>query len=220
MNKIKQLLLTGISLFCVMPGFSQAKKKPVKKAQIVVVKKMPYISPQLTGFLHTAAAASVSFTPPPGFKEIKAPNNEDYTFDYGMELPGIGFEVWFQVRSQKENYTAYERSLDNKNTRQENPDSLYIALGNAQAIAFSGSRDFTPRNIPARILDRYNADAGKSYLLNLPNMAVTKHYKYALLITLQRDQIGTILAVCLTNEKSPEFFKNMDKASNCLKFKP
>jgi hypothetical protein len=51
-------------------------------------------------------------------------------------------------------------------------------------------------------------------------MPITKHYKYALLITLQKAQTGTILAICFANEKGPEFFKNMGLAKNCIKFKP
>jgi hypothetical protein len=56
--------------------------------------------------------------------------------------------------------------------------------------------------------------------LNLLDFPATKHYKYALLIALQRNHTGTIMAVCFTNDKGPEFFKNVDRASNCLKFKP
>ena len=50
-------------------------------------------------------------------------------------------------------------------------------------------------------------------------MPATKRYKYALLITLQKNHTGIILAVCFTNEKGPEFFKNLDRASSCMKFK-
>ena len=66
----------------------------------------------------------------------------------------------------------------------------------------------------------YASDAaGKTYLLNLLDMPETKHYKYALLITLQKGHVGTIIAVCFANEKGAEFFKNINKASKCLKFK-
>ncbi|MBB3967479.1 hypothetical protein [Mucilaginibacter phyllosphaerae] len=224
MKQFKQLLLTGILLFCIAPAiFAQVKSHQVirkKSGALKPVAKPAYISPQLKNFLHAADAANVSFTAPKGFKEIKAPDNEDLFFDYAMEVPGKEFEIWFQVKSQKENYASYLKSLGNKNTRQANPDSLYIDMGRASAMAFTGEDDFFTRSIPPKYLERYNADAGKTYLLNLQNLAVTKHYKYALLITLQKDHIGTILAVCLANERGPEFFKNIDKASSCIKFKP
>jgi hypothetical protein len=221
LKQIKQILLTAILLFCIAPVFAQGKKHPAKiKQEVTVFKQVPVISNQLNNLLLAAAQANVLFTFPEGFKEITVPNNEDYSFDYGMELPGKEFEIWFQVQPQKTNHASYKRSLRSKNTRYANPDSLYLGYGTAQAVAFTGGHDFAIRNIPPRILARYNADAGKSYLLNLLDMPVTKHYKYALLITLQKDQTGTILAICFANEKGPEFFKNMDMASNCIKFKP
>jgi hypothetical protein len=221
LKQIKQILLTGILLFYIAPVFAQAKTDPAKiKQEVTVFKQVPVISNQLNNFLLAAGQANVSFTFPEGFKEITVPSNEDYSFDYGMELPGKEFEIWFHVRSQKENYASYKRSLSRKNTIQAIPDSLYLGIGTAQAVAFTGGHDFTVRNIPPRILALYNADAGKSYLLNLLDMPVTKHYKYALLITLQKDQTGSILAICFANEKGPEFFKNMGLAKNCIKFKP
>jgi hypothetical protein len=122
-----------------------------------------------------------------------------------MEVPGKDFEIWFQVKSQKENYASYQKSIGDKNTAQANPDSLYVGMGTAQAITFAGDNNFLQRDIPPKYRARYNADAGKSYLLNLQDEAVTKHYKYALLITLQKDHIGTILAVCLPTKKAPSF---------------
>jgi hypothetical protein len=154
-----------------------------------------------------------------GFKEIPATNNEDFSFDYAMEMPGKDFEVWFQVKSQKENWASYERAQNDKGRQVANPDSLYVEMGKAHAIAFTGDNNYFIRNMPQNVLERYNADAGKSYLLNLLDLPSTKHYKYALLITLQRNHTGTIMMVCFTNEKDPEFFKNIDKAGNCLKFK-
>ncbi|MDB5062997.1 MAG: hypothetical protein JWP67_2840 [Mucilaginibacter sp.] len=221
MKQIKQILLTAILLFCIAPVFAQGKKHPAKiKQEVTVVKNIPVISNQLNNFMLAASEANVLFTFPEGFKEITVPGNEEYSFDYGMELPGKEFEIWLQVRSQKENYASYERLLSNKNTRLANPDSLYLGYGTALAAAFTGEHDFAVRTLPQRVTALYNADAGKSYLLNLLDMPVTKHYKYALLITLQKAQTGTILAICFANEKGPEFFKNMGLAKNCIKFKP
>jgi hypothetical protein len=228
LKQFKQILLTGILLFCIVPMLMvEAQRRPFKIKKAALVKpaakpavKPPYISPQLKSFQQITAAANVNFISPKGFREIKAPDNEDLSFDYAMEAPGKEFEIWFQVKSQKENYASYEKSIGDKNTAQANPDSLYVGMGTAQAITFAGDNNFLQRDIPPKYRARYNADAGKSYLLNLQDEAVTKHYKYALLITLQKDHIGTILAVCFSNEKGPEFFKNIDKASNCIKFKP
>ena len=224
MKQFKQILLAGILLFCIAPILMvEGQQRPYKSKKIAVVKpatKAAYISPQLKNFQQLTAAANVNFISPTGFKEIKAPNNEDLSFDYAMELPGKDFEIWFQVKSQRENYASYQKSIGDKNTAQANPDSLYVGMGTAQAITFAGDNNFLQRDIPPKYRARYNANAGKSYLLNLQNEAVTKGYKYALLITLQKDHIGTILAVCFSNEKGAEFFKNVDKASNCIKFKP
>jgi hypothetical protein len=176
-------------------------------------------SDQLNEFRHLTDDANISFIFPKGFKEIQAPDDEYFSFDYGMELPGKDFEIWFQVKSQKENWASYEHTQNSQNARQANPDSLYTDMGAAQAIAFTGDKQYFVRSIPQDILTRYHADAGKSYLLTLLDFPETKHYKYALLITLQKNHTGTILAVCFTNVKGPEFFKNMDRACRCVKFK-
>lgn len=177
-------------------------------------------SAQLKAFQQLAADANVSFTFPQGFKELKAPNNEDVSFDYAMELPGKEFEIWFRVRSLKENWAAYEKTTVSYADRPDNPDSLYIAMGKAQATAFAGDNPILSRSIPANMVARYNGDAGRSYMINLPDEALTKHYRYALLLTLQKDHTGSIMVVCFSNQRGPEFFKNIDKASNCIKFKP
>jgi hypothetical protein len=227
LKQIKQILLTGILLFCIVPLIVAQNKKrsvastPLKKVAITAkpAAKTVLLSEQAKAFQQITAQADVYFKFPKGFRETKAPNNEDFSFDYGVELPGKEFEVWYQVRSQKENFASYERSINNKNNRLANPDSTYISLGSAVASSLTGDHDFVARNIPAPYLVRYNADAGKSYLLNLQDMAITKRYKYALLITLQKDRTGSILAVAFTNEKGPEFFKNINRAGSSIRFK-
>ncbi len=147
-------------------------------------------------------------------------NNDDFSYDYALELPDHDFEIWFVVRSQKRDWQQYELVKNDPTKQMGNPDSTYVAMGKAQASALTGETNSPVRIIPPDILARYNASAGKTYLLNLQDMAETRHFKYALLITLEKDHTGTILAVCFTNDKGPEFFKNINKAANCLKFKP
>ncbi len=159
-------------------------------------------------FAHNAAEANVIFVVPEGFKEILPVNNEDLTYDYGMALPGKQIEIWFSVMPYK--YTS--RSFPQ-------PDSAYLNVSKMQVSAFSSDNDYFTRSLTAKVLTQYNADQGKSYLLNLNDSPVTRHYKYALVVALQKDHIATVLAVCLTNDKGPDFFKAMDKARNCLKFK-
>lgn len=222
MKQIKQILLSGILLFCIAPAIAQGKKHPVlKKPVTVTTKKTSSTSAQLRTFQEIAARGNAIFTFPKGFKEIPAPDDEDFSFDYAMSLPGKDFEIWFQVKSQKENYAAYLRNIGSKELGQDNPDSLYQGMGTALAKGFAGDETgYFLRIIPQKYLARYHADAGRSYLLNLLDMPVTKHYKYGLLITLQKAHTGTIIAVCFTNDKGPEFFKNIDRASNCIRFKP
>jgi hypothetical protein len=136
-----------------------------------------------------------------------------------MEIPGKNFEIWLQVKSQQQNWNSYLHNLNMPGEKLANPDSVYLAMGQAHASAFAGENQPVVRSIPAKTLKRYNADAGKSYLLSLQDLDQTKHYKYALLIALQKNHTGTIMAVCFTNDKGPEFFKNIDRASHCIKFK-
>jgi hypothetical protein len=60
-------------------------------------------------------------------------------------MPGKDFEIWFQVKSQKENYASYLRSIGDQSTAQANPDSLYLGMGTAQAITFTGDNNFLTR---------------------------------------------------------------------------
>jgi len=210
----KHLLVIAMLMLCIVPAWAQLKAHPQKKPSPFSV-----ISKRLAEFNHLAAQANVAFTFPKGFTEVKAPENEDFSFDYGMELPGKEFEIWLQVKSQKENWASYVKNQNSQNAQLTNPDSVYTALGTANAIALTGDQNYFVRTIPADVLARYNADAGKSYLLTLLDLPVTKRYKYALLITLQKNHTGTILAVCFTNEKGPEFFKDLDRVSNCIRFK-
>jgi hypothetical protein len=157
----------------------------------------------------------LSFNFPEGFKEIKVPNTDNLPFNYGMELPGEGFEVWMRVTTQKDG----EKLLADKNIHVPSTDSLFVGLAQDQIFAFTSEKSYLRRNLPSYILRRYNADAGSTYLLNINDTRLTKHYKYALLTVLQKNQAGVLLALCFTNEKGPEFFRNMNMAASCLRFK-
>ena len=214
LKQFKQILITGMLLFFIMPVIAQEKK------MVALTAAKRHVTNKFIEFSHLTAEANVNFVFPEGFKEIRAPDNEDFSFDYALTLPGKDFEIWFKIKPEKEDWLSYEKSLKTPGTQLANPDSSYNEVAEAHAITLTGDKNYFIRSIPANVLARYNADAGKSYLLTLLDLPETKHYKYALLITLQKNHTGTIMAICFTNEKGPEFFKNMDKASNCLKFKP
>jgi hypothetical protein len=192
-KQIKLALLYMGLLFCISPAVAQLKHDGIHH-----------------DFNKELTEANLSFTLPAGFKEIKAVN-EDLPFDYGIELPGADFEIWFQIRSLK-------AKIDKD--KANNPDSLYVEMGRAEAIALMGDKNYLIRTIPEYSLADYNADEGKTYLLNLPDMATTKHYKFAMIVVLQKNHTGTLLALCLANELGPGFFKNLKMASSCIKFNP
>jgi len=175
---------------------------------------------QRKDFFQLIKEANLDFIPPAGFREIKAVNNEDYSFDYAMEVPGKDFEMWLQVRSQKQNWVSYEKASGDKKNELANPDSMYIDMSKAMASTLSLDNNYLVRNMPPDVLARYNADAGKSYLINLNDSRITKHYKYALIISLQKNHTGTLLAVYFTNDKDADFYRYVYRAGHCLKFKP
>jgi hypothetical protein len=187
-RQIKQILLISCLLFCM--GGAVAQTKAARDSR------------EYRSFSKVATRSSVVFTLPEGFKELPI-NNDSAPFEYGIELPDQGFEIWLKVTPQTDNA----------------PDSLYVEMGKMEAKTLAGDTPFYTRGMPDRVLTDYNADAGKSYLINLPDSPVTKHYKFALLITLQKNNKGTIMALCMTNDKGPDFFKKINKARNCIKFK-
>lgn len=208
LRQFKQILFTAICFLVVAPVFSQLRHNPA-----MMVKK-PVPNEQKTNFYHLAIQTNVAFDWPKGFTEIQAPDDEDFSFDFALALPGQDFEVWYRLKPEKADWARFR---DNPKT--ENPDSIYKAVGKASAANFCGDQKYFERNIPHNVLARNNADAGKSYLLTLLDFPQSKHYKYALLIILQKNHTGTIVAICFTNEKGPEFFKNVNRATNCLRFK-
>ncbi|WP_158827161.1 hypothetical protein [Mucilaginibacter lacusdianchii] len=176
-------------------------------------------SAQFISFKRMADDAGIGFCIPDGFKEIKPVNNENFDADYAMALPGEDFEVWIQVRSLKQSWNSYEQLKDIRSRQLENPDSLYKATSRALALQLSFDNKYFSRNLQPDILEQYNADAGKTYLVNLSDSPETHRFKYAMLIALQKDHTGMVMALCLANEKGPELFKNINKARDCLRFK-
>ena len=158
-------------------------------------------SREFKSFCKIAGKANVAFLLPDGFQE--QPVNDALGYNYGICIPDEDFEVWFKVIPQTE-ATA---------------DSAYIEIGKNEAKALAGDDDFMIRGMSDKVLADYGADAGKAYFLSLPEAATPRHYKYALLITLQKNHKGTVLAVCFTNEKGPAFFKNINRARNSIRFK-
>lgn len=211
LKQFKEILVTIVCLLLAVTVMSQQKHEHITPRQA---------SSQLKDFYHLVAEANVQFSIPTGFKEIPAVNNEDFSYDYAMEIPGREFDIWIQVKPQKEEWVNYERLKNDASKQLANPDSSYLDIGRAQASAFAGDQNYFAKNIKPEVLARYNASAGKSYILNLQDLPVTKQYKYALLLTLQKDHVGAILVVCFTNEKNAEFFRNVNRISRYLKFKP
>lgn len=171
-------------------------------------------SRQLSGFKYLLSNINGSFTIPESFTEIKPANNDKLPFQYGLKFPDAECEVWFQVNSVKGDWQRFER-----NGRQGiNPDSAYLKVASDEAQIMGGTKDLLSRPMPPRILQMYNADEGRSYFVTLADIPATKHYQYALLIVLHKNHYGNIVVACLTNEKGPTFFRNIDKLKYCFKF--
>jgi hypothetical protein len=174
----------------------------------------PFSSPLLNGFKDLLAGINGNFTFPDGFNEVKPPNDEKLPFQYGLKIPDADFEIWFQVNAVRADWQRFEKS----GKQGQNPDSSYVKTAVDQAVTMAGANDYITRNMPAYVLNSYNADEGRSYLINLIDLPVTRHFQYALLIVLHKNHYGNIVVVCLTNDKGPSFFRNINKLRYCFKF--
>lgn len=210
LKQFKDILITAFFLLFTLTAMAQVKHKHITV-------KPP--SDQLKEFYNLVAQANVQFTFPAGFKEIPAVNDDYFSFDYAMEIPGREFDIWLQVKPLKIEWDSYLRLKNDISKSLANPDSLYIGTSQALTNSLAGDQNYAARSITPDILARYNASSGKSYLLNLQDLSETKQYKYALVIILQKDHVGTIMAVCFTNEKNTEFFRNVNRISRYIKFK-
>jgi hypothetical protein len=203
---IKQLKHIGFCvalLFCFASAFAQVKQPAV-------------LTHDLKRFDKKLTKANMSFIFPLGFKEVKSTDSDN--FDYGIITPEGDCEIWFKVQSQKDSWNSYLKAKNDN--RVVHSDSVYSEIGLSQAKAFKSDKAPLERIIPTSLLTRYNADLGKTYLVNLPDAAATKHFKYAMVVVMQKNKTGVALAVCFANELGPGFFKNLNKASSCLKFDP
>src|ERR1700743_1317772 len=82
---------------------------------------------------------NLQFTFPSGFSVIPPVDNDDFSYDFAMELPGHDFEVWIQVQSARQNWFSYEKARhDNTQKELANPDSMYVDMSRATAAALSG----------------------------------------------------------------------------------
>ena len=186
----------------------------VMMASLVMGQSKLFSSQSLSGFKDLLSGINGSFTFPENFTEVRPPNNEKLPFQYGLKYPDSDCEIWFQVNSIKAEWSRFEKG----GKQGANPDSTYIKTASDEALAMGGTMDFLSRPMPQRILESYNADEGRSYLVTLADQPETKHYQYALLIVLHKNHYGNIVVACLTNEKGPSFFKNINKLRYCFKF--
>ncbi|HTI61173.1 hypothetical protein [Mucilaginibacter sp.] len=215
LRQFKQILFTTLVLLVGITALSQVKPKVAALHQ----EAPKLISPYRREFLRLATDANVVFNFPSGFREILPPNDDYFSFDYAMETSGHQFEIWFKVSSQKNDWKNYLTMRNDPGRQLPNPDTGYLAKGRAIAKTLADDTVSVTRTIDQEVLKRYNASAGKSYLVDMPYRAATKHYKYALVLAIEKDHIGTVLMVCFTDEKSPEFFRNVNRISHYLKFK-
>ena len=209
-RQFKQILLITLLLPFAAPVLSQVKIKPPAKKPVAQTGSL-----QLRDFTRQAALAGVQFSFP---KEFKETISQDTLFNYAMELPEHEFEIWFLVKSQKKDWQNYLITKNDPIKQTPNPDTAYIALGLAQTRSLAADTGWVSREISQDVLTRFNANAGKSYLLSLPDRPETKGYKYALLLAISKDHTGTIIAVCFTNDKNSEFFRNVNGISRYLRF--
>jgi hypothetical protein len=128
-----------------------------------------------------------------------------------METTDHSFEVWFKIKSHKK---------DILNQREANPDTAYLELIHTAAQSLGENENFIIRDISNDALLNFNASAGKSYVISLPDQPETKHFKYALILAIEKSNTGTILAVCFTDNTNTDFFRNVNHLSQYIRFKP
>lgn len=185
---------------------------------IVVLGQSVQYFPQLKSFQQNLAGINVQFAFPREFKEIKTVHTTDLDIDYAMELPSENFQVWFMVRNLQQQHAKAKVFEDASKMAADNPDSLYKSFAKTTAIALAGKDNYTVKVLPPEALALFRANNGQSYLLSLYNTPITNHYKYGLLICLQKHGAGSVSMLFLSNDNGPGFYKNVNRACYSVRF--
>jgi len=177
-------------------------------------------STQFKTFQQALAETNLQFVIPKNFKEIEPIQTAtaDVNVDYAVMLPQSNFQVWFKVKNIAQEEARFKASDGDAKLSLANPDSLYSFKSLSTAIKLAGKGNFTYKSLPQNVLDSFHADAGCSYQLNLRDMPETNHYKYGLLISLQKNTSGYILMLFLGNENGPAFYKKVNMAYYSVRF--
>lgn len=173
---------------------------------------------QLKTFQQSLTAATLQFTVPKDFKEIKAYHEGNIDVDYAMELPEENFQVWYLVKNTQQFWPKRSFSEENSKRNTINPDSLYSVTANHEAMMLAGKNNFTTKYLSQDVLNTFHADKGKSYQLELFDRPETNHFQYGLLISLQKNSVGFISMLFLSNDNGPEFYRKVNKAYYSVRF--
>ncbi|MGI4752088.1 MAG: hypothetical protein ACRYFB_15750 [Janthinobacterium lividum] len=173
---------------------------------------------QLKTFQQSLSAADLQFTFPKDFREIKALHEENVDVSFAMELPDENFQVWYQVKNTQQLWARYKISEDNLKRATVLPDSLYSVSSLSAVMVLAGKNNFTSKNLAPDVLNTFHASRGKSYQLELYDRPETNHYQYGLLISLQKNGVGYVSMLFLSNDNGPEFYKKVNKAYYSVRF--
>lgn len=173
---------------------------------------------QLKAFQQSLSAADLQFTFPKGFKEIKALHEGNVDVDYAMELSDENFQVWYEVKNTQQQWPKRKITEDDSKRAAIHPDSLYNVSSSLAAVMLAGKNNFTSKNLSPEVLNTFRADRGKSYQLELYDRPETNHYQYGLLISLQKNSVGYVSMLFLSNDNGPEFYRKVNKAYYSVRF--
>lgn len=173
---------------------------------------------QLKTFQQLLSAADLQFTFPKDFKEIKALHEGNIDVNYAMELSDENFQVWYQVKNTQQQWPKRKITEDDSKRAAIHPDSLYSVSSSLAAVMLAGKNNFTSKNLSPEVLNTFHADRGKSYQLELFDRPETNHFQYGLLISLQKNSVGYVSMLFLSNDNGPEFYRKVNKAYYSVRF--